>query len=209
MLMARVRLVCVGAFGRAWKPDSPEPVLLVPRVPDFHKPILRSMKNTPNTLILLFGPGHTHIIEQFGRIAENVLLPSPESRLETILARTIKELYEKGHRTFFSDLQSGFNLEAANCVLMLRENDPELKDIRLLVNPPDEQTVSGYDNLSRALYADILDNARNHYRDAMDICQSGHCSHLLCYNDGIDEPTRAMILQAQKNDIPVIDLREA
>lgn len=167
------------------------------------------MKDTPNLLIVLFGPSATHILEQPGQIAENGPSPSPEFRLETTLARTIKELYENGYRTFFSDLQSGFNLEAANCVLMLRENDPELKDIRLLVNPPDEQTVSGYDNLSRALYADILDNARNHYRNAMDICKTGSCSLLLCYNDGIDEPTRAMVRQARENGIPVIDLREA
>ncbi len=56
---------------------------------------------------------------------------------------------------------------------MLRENDQSLKDIRLLVNPPDEQTISGYDNLSRALYTDILANAQNYYRDAMEICQTG------------------------------------
>lgn len=164
------------------------------------------MKNTPNTLILLFGPSNAHILERPGQITENILFSSPESQLETILVRIIKELYEKGHRTFFSDLQSGFNLEAANCVLMLRENDPELKDIRLLIHPPDERTTSGYDNLSRALYVDILDNALNHYRNAMDICQTGSCSHLLCYDDGTDGPTQAMVQQAQINDIPVINL---
>lgn len=166
------------------------------------------MKDTPNPLVLLFGPSNAHILEQPGQMAENSSFPNPESRLETILARTIKELYKKGRRTFFSDLQSGFNLEAANCVLMLRENDPELKDIRLLVNPPDEQTISGYDNLSLALYTDILANAQNYYRDAMEICQTGSCSYLLCYDDGADGPTQNIVRQARKNDIPIINLRK-
>ena len=125
----------------------------------------------------------------------------------------VERLCERGYDTFVSGMATGFDLWAAEAVLSVRRNRP---DIRLLAIVPYREQAKYYDPDSLRSYTEILSQAdyvhclnERYTRNCClerNVAMLDHSTVLVCYYDGRPGGTRYTVSRALDRGMTVIDL---
>ncbi len=125
----------------------------------------------------------------------------------------VERLCERGYDTFVSGMATGFDLWAAEAVLSVRRNRP---DIRLLAIVPYREQAKYYDPDSLRSYTEILSQAdyvhclnERYTRNCClerNVAMLDHSTVLVCYYDGRPGGTRYTVSHALDRGMTVIDL---
>ena len=125
----------------------------------------------------------------------------------------VERLCERGYDTFVSGMATGFDLWAAEAVLSVQRNRP---DIRLLVFVPYREQAKYYDPVSLKSYTEILSQAdyvhclsERYTRSCCldrNVAMLDLSSVLVCYYDGRPGGTRDPVSLALDRGMTVIDL---
>lgn len=147
------------------------------------------------------------------KILRTCKAPSP---LNYVLIETIKvveQLYNEGYTTFLSGMAKGFDLIAAEAVLIVKEQH---SDIRLIAIIPYEGQELGYKEADKYQYNRVYKSAdevvftakRYHekaYFDRNDYLLA-NCSKIVCYYTGLVGGTMYTVNRAKKANIPIVNI---
>ncbi len=142
-------------------------------------------------------------------------LPEDIQSLRAALLRQITALAADGYTDFLSGGAVGFDLLAAEAVLLLR---PALPDIRLVMVLPCEGQDRAYPAASRARYREVLAQAdlvrytaRQYYKGCMltrDRVLAEAADFCLCYLTRSTGGTAYTVRQCAIKDVPLMNLGE-
>ena len=152
-----------------------------------------------------------------GYRTHKILRPGiPVAVLENIrceLKTVLRKLYGEGYRVFLSGMAEGFDLLAAEEVLLLKQ---EFSDVKLIGVLPFRKQALKYSRSDRERYESILREcsfvellSEQYYQGcyfARNDFLVEHCSVIICYYDGQKGGTEYTVKRAGEAGIPVINL---
>ena len=132
------------------------------------------------------------------------------------LRRTIGELYERGFRTFLSGMAVGFDLAAAEAVLLLREQKPEVRLVAAVPFPGQERHFSASDRerFQRVLAAanETVILSPTYHRGVYAVRNDflvDNARIVVAWYDGMPGGTHYTVRRALRRGLEVIDLHPA
>lgn len=132
---------------------------------------------------------------------------------DRLLAEAVRALYARGYRTFLSGMAEGFDLAAAEVVLALREELPELRLVAVLpysdhINHQRQEVQLRYRRV--VLKADrVVPLSTNYYAACYHHRNDylvDHASYLIAWYDGSAGGTRYTVKRAHGAHLPVENL---
>lgn len=129
------------------------------------------------------------------------------------LFKTVKALHAEGYTSFLSGMAEGFDLAAAQAVLQLRDECP---DVELIAVIPFKGQEANYSEEDKAQYQFILDHAdaivstsEEYYKEAFfkrNDYLLDHCGMVVCYYDGQRGGTMYTYNRAEKRGLPIMNI---
>lgn len=179
---------------------------------------LTSMTRPPSSLPFPVDPQRTacfsgYRIGKMPGVAERCDPAEVQRIVRARCAWIVERLCERGYDTFVSGMATGFDLWAAEAVLSVRRDCP---DIRLLAFVPYREQARTYDPVSLRSYTEILSQAdyvhclsERYTRSCCldrNVAMLDHSTVLVCYYDGRPGGTRYTVSRAFDRGMTVIDL---
>lgn len=150
--------------------------------------------------------------------AETILRDIEDKNLRNViyteLYRIISELYKQGYTYYYSGMAEGIDMLAANAVLDLKEEHP---DICFVAVVPFQWQQERYSTTGRNDYKTICSEADEVVRLAEEIAENDfyarrndylleNCSAMVCYHDGQCDVMTYTYNQAERAGIPIINI---
>ena len=143
--------------------------------------------------------------------------PNIEQEIRKALGVTIRRLYDEGYRSFCSGMAEGFDMWAAEEVLLLRDNGvcPEISLTAVIpfsgqpLRFPGESQIKYKEILSLATDKVVL--AKDYYRGCYETRNNyliDNASLIICYFDGQPGGTKYTVTNARRRGLRVINLFE-
>ena len=136
-------------------------------------------------------------------------------KVENSLIEAVFDLYNKGCKTFYSGMAMGFDILAAEAVLLLKENH---SDVRLICAVPFEGQGVGFPEPWRGRYEKIAERAdetvmlaNKYYRGCYfkrNAFLVDNTDYVLTWYDGQSGGTAATVKYAQKKGRDIINLNK-
>ncbi len=139
--------------------------------------------------------------------------PNVMEKTKEELFKTIKALHDEGYTSFLSGMAEGFDLAAAQAVLQLRDECP---DVELIAVIPFKGQDAQYSEEDKAKYKFIMENAdaivstsEDYYKEAFfkrNDYLLDHCGMVVCYYDGQRGGTMYTYNRAKKRGLPILNI---
>lgn len=152
---------------------------------------------------------------EISKILETSLELNLLTNLMNRLTRVIKELYDSGYSTFISDLNEGFEMMAAESVVKLKNEYPDIKLIAVIQYPGYENQFSSPDKYR---YKRIIEDADKSIiiskvktKDTQQQSSKfilSNSSLIMCYSNGKPYRSEEIYNEALQTHMPIINLCE-